>query len=256
MEWQYDYPANEAIHTATKTRFQIRFTSGTNEFAITPIGSANKLPDDETSQLVEALRHHVTQEIRRRELRNLIAEKCGNDLTDAARAISLVEGKTVTTRTIQSWLIDPTKPSSRSCPEWAISALREKETPLRRTTQSEPKPFHEDPQAWVAEVRNRRSLLIATEKMEQEEKRRIKWKKVPAADFPVAIANSETELWGWIHVLEEREHAFFTALKVSSSFDEFKKKALEMREAISMKNSEIQQARLDVYPTPQRNNNE
>lgn len=256
MDWQYNYPANEAVHIATRTRFQIRFARGTNEFAITPMGSADKLPDDEKLQLVEALRHHVKQEIRRRELRDLIAQKCGNDLTDAARAISLVEGKTVTTRTIQSWLIDPAKPSSRICPEWAVAALREKEAPLRRTTQSEPKPVHDDPQARVAEVRNRRSLLIATEKMEQEEKRRIKWKKVPAADFPVAIADSETELWGWIHALEEREHAFFTALKVSSSFDEFKKKALEMREAISMKNFEIQQARQDVYPTPQRNNNE
>lgn len=246
MDWQYSYRANEATHLATKARFRITYQRGSSNFSVTPIGDAEKLPAGERARLVEALRQLVTQEMLRHELQELIGRKCGNDLAAAARAISLVSGKTITTRTIQSWLIEQGRPSSRNCPGWAVAALREKEASGLGANRLEGRPFHEDPYAAVNEVRNRTSILRATERMEEEERRRVRWKKVPVADLPILIADAETSLLRWIYALEAREHAIYQALEVANSFDEFKQKAREMREANSLINSEIEDARRHI----------
>lgn len=246
MEWEYSYPANEATHLATKARFRVTYRRGSSDLTVAPMGDADKLPAGEKSRLVEALRQHITQEVLRHELQALIGQKCGNDLAAAARAISLVSGRTVTTRTIQSWLIEQGRPSSRNCPEWAVAALREKEAAGSVANWLERKAFHEDPHAAVNEVRHRTGVLRAADRMEEEERRRVRWKKVPASDLPASIAEAEMSLLRWVYALQDREHAIYEALKHAKSFEEFQEKALAMREAISQIDFEVEQARRDM----------
>jgi hypothetical protein len=51
----------------------------------------------------------------------------GNGLTQA-RAATLISEYTrrpCSVRTVRSWVNDPDKPSSRTCPDWAVDALKE-----------------------------------------------------------------------------------------------------------------------------------
>lgn len=41
----------------------------------------------------------------------------------SAKLIEAVTKRPCSPRTVRSWLNDPTKPSSRPCPSWAVSAL-------------------------------------------------------------------------------------------------------------------------------------
>lgn len=49
-----------------------------------------------------------------------------NNITQAesARLISEWTKRPCSIRSIRSWLNNPTKPSSRSCPDWALNALK------------------------------------------------------------------------------------------------------------------------------------
>nr|ULG18481.1 hypothetical protein Man4p2_00011 [Serratia proteamaculans]ULG18509.1 hypothetical protein Man4p2_00039 [Serratia proteamaculans] len=48
-----------------------------------------------------------------------------NGLTQAEAAYLICEYtcRPCSVRTVRSWINDPTKPSSRPCPEWAVNAL-------------------------------------------------------------------------------------------------------------------------------------
>lgn len=53
---------------------------------------------------------------------NLLAE---NNLTQSKAAYLICEytRRPCSVRAVRSWINDPTKPSSRNCPDWAIEAL-------------------------------------------------------------------------------------------------------------------------------------
>lgn len=60
----------------------------------------------------------------REKLLVLLAE---NGLTQAQAAYLICEftRRPCSVRTVRSWVNDPQKPSSRSCPDWAVEALAE-----------------------------------------------------------------------------------------------------------------------------------
>ncbi|QOI08000.1 hypothetical protein D5S10_30220 (plasmid) [Pseudomonas savastanoi] len=47
----------------------------------------------------------------------------GLTLADSAALICQHTQRPCSVRAVRSWLNDPAKPSSRSCPEWAVNAL-------------------------------------------------------------------------------------------------------------------------------------
>ncbi|WP_299065898.1 hypothetical protein [Accumulibacter sp.] len=243
MEWRYFFGSTDALHLPSGSHFKVALDRDGETFEVQPVGNAVNLTPQELARLTDGLRQFVVAERRRRELEGLISEKCAN-LTEAANALSIIGGKTVTTRTIQSWLIEPDKVSSRSCPEWAILALREKtarrgDNPPRKA----PRAFVDDPWGAVADVRDRTSVFIATQQLEDEERRLAEWKRTPSADFPAAVAAHEGRLWEWIYAMHERQEHLLAALESSASFDEFKEKEREMRSAAGARRDEIKQAR-------------
>lgn len=53
--------------------------------------------------------------------------RCCLTQTRAAKVISDITQRPLSPRAVRAWLTDPTKPSFRSCPNWAIDALEEYE---------------------------------------------------------------------------------------------------------------------------------
>ena len=45
------------------------------------------------------------------------------DTSDVARILSEQTMRPCSRRTVQAWLSEPEKPSSRPCPEWAVTVL-------------------------------------------------------------------------------------------------------------------------------------
>jgi hypothetical protein len=43
---------------------------------------------------------------------------------EAAKIITEETGRKCSSRTVRAWLIDPSSPSSRACPAWAITELK------------------------------------------------------------------------------------------------------------------------------------
>jgi len=248
MEWRYFFGDTDALHLPSGSHFKVVLDRDGETFEVQPVGHAVNLASQELARLTDGLRQFVVAERRRRELERLISEKCVN-LTEAAHALSIIGGKTVTTRTIQSWLIEPDKVSSRSCPEWAILALREKaerrgDLPPRKA----PTAFADDPWGAVDDVRDRKSLFIATQQLEDEERRVAEWKRTPSADLPAAVAALEGRLLQWIYAVHERQEHLLSALERSATFDEFKKKVREMLSAAGARRDEIKQARDQIAP--------
>lgn len=60
----------------------------------------------------------------RERYRRLLAEH-GLSQADSAALICEYTRRPCSVRTVRSWLNDPDKPSSRSCPDWAVSALEQ-----------------------------------------------------------------------------------------------------------------------------------
>jgi hypothetical protein len=61
----------------------------------------------------------------RQQLLDLIA-KSGITQLEAAKLIGEYTRRPCALRSVQAWLNDPTKSSSRRCPDWAVDALRAK----------------------------------------------------------------------------------------------------------------------------------
>jgi hypothetical protein len=55
----------------------------------------------------------------------LLLRECWLTQTKAAEVISGITQRPLSARAVRSWLTDPTNPSHRQCPEWAINALVE-----------------------------------------------------------------------------------------------------------------------------------
>jgi len=54
-----------------------------------------------------------------------LLDEHGLTQAESAALICAYTRRPCSVRTVRSWLNDPSKPSSRACPEWACSALQE-----------------------------------------------------------------------------------------------------------------------------------
>jgi hypothetical protein len=63
------------------------------------------------------------ERLKKKEFRDIL-ERCGITQAQAALLIAEETGQKVGARKVRSWLADPETPSSRSCPNWALTALK------------------------------------------------------------------------------------------------------------------------------------
>lgn len=134
MSWKYTLFSNRATHVETGETFGIEYISQKSkddldfELVPPPSDSAKILwSAPELERLKQELRIAMREEFEQAELRAKLATLVKNPLIgdhyQAADVISTVSGKSVSQRSIQSWLIEPDKRSSRKCPAWAVNAL-------------------------------------------------------------------------------------------------------------------------------------
>jgi hypothetical protein len=129
MAWFYSLPSSKAVETSTNTTFDVKFARVINtadDFEISPVpGSKTTFTVQELSRLKsEFWAAHVQSRIRDN-MSRIVENDFGGDRLWVAYTLSDATKRKVSNRTVQAWLMEPGKPSSRTCPEWAYQALKD-----------------------------------------------------------------------------------------------------------------------------------
>lgn len=191
------------------------------------------------------------QEQRRSRLYSLVHHYFLADTDWVAGVIEARTGDKVSVRTIQAWLIEPSRRSSRNCPEGAIKALEEYiQDPSNQETLQYRKEQHQNsfrasksPFAWSNEVRAIRSVEFATSELEEDERNLAKYQKEFGDRQGLVIFELQKELrnstWGHAETLA----TIFRAVQESKTFDEFRDKFMEQERAHAIKRFVVREAK-------------
>jgi hypothetical protein len=132
MSWKYTLSSHHAVHLESGETFVIDYIAPTLktslDFALLPAaGSARTWTAAELETLKQELWLVMQEAFEQANLRSKLAALVKNpllgDYFQAADVISKIAGKNVSQRSIQAWLLEPDKRSSRKCPAWAVEAL-------------------------------------------------------------------------------------------------------------------------------------
>ncbi len=233
MTWLYFYPNTTAKHTESGTDFSIQYKSKkiqhADDIEIFPMGDGKKWTHKELITLKDDLWLHMEADSRRSKLRSLIQDNFFGENSRIAGVISDVTKKNVSARTIQSWLIDLDKPSSRRCPAWAIKALDDyladpkNKNELEAIAQHKPKYSQAPSSTHWEEVYDKSEVNLATAEIEYERKTLNKWKTVDFNTLAIRMHELEIIFRAQIKNLEKENTIFKNALKNCDNFDDFKK---------------------------------
>lgn len=236
MAWQYVFPSGKALETTTNTTFDVKFgrnIQSADDFEIVPTaGSRAKFTLQELRSLkAEFWAAHVQSHVRDA-MRAIVEVDFGGDRHWVAYTLSDITKKSVSNRTVQAWLMETGKPSSRTCPEWALQALKTfvsnpdnkeylDQGRERRASDSS------SSRAWSAEVDSKHSVKFATNEILGEERRLNEWRHANFDTLPPMIHRFEDQTQKYLNHLHDRIMAIETALNKSTTFEEFKFEVLE-----------------------------
>jgi len=236
MRWIYSFPNSKAVKTDTNTTFHVelkRAVYGIDDFELRAVsGSQTEYSAEELREFKEELwAMHLQDEIRLN-MRSLVDKEFDSDCQLVAYKLSTLTGRRISNRTVQAWLIEPGKTSSRTCPEWALKALKEFiADPANKDELEERRKYARKdasaPLAWSSEVDRKHSVEFATNQILADQQRLGRWQKAGFDSLPSLLAELERKTEGYLNFLHERQLAYDNALKSSSTFDEFKSKALD-----------------------------
>ena len=228
MSWKYTLSSSHAVHIETGEKFAIHYVGGTvnssEDFELVPLpGSAANWTEADLDALREELWAAMREAFEQANLRDKLAALVKNPLIgdpyQAADVIARISGKNVSQRSVQAWLVDPDKSSSRKCPDWAVQALEsylaEPENQKRlRDLLKYYKPAAAPPvDAWAELVPShaRRSLPV-------DPRRQDEWQAAPLAALPGMLYEMEQRMDAYWHYFQQSLNAI-TATVLEEDLD-------------------------------------
>ena len=190
MNWSYRYPSTRTTHIKTGAVFDIKNIghNGTiDDLAFIQIsGTEKRFSDEEISMFKKDFLDFYSEEKNRYEMTSLLNSEFMQDPLMVAQAIEAETKKSISTRTVQSWLIEPGKKSSRKCPEWALKALNDYLKQPKNTRFLSEIKLHREKNLdfktpWSMQVYDKYSVKFATSEIDEEEKKLKEWEQ---ANFP------------------------------------------------------------------------
>lgn len=245
MAWKYDGISSHALHVESETLFEIhcpgRNLQSPSDFELVPPNRLSKKwrPED-LQRLKEDFWPEMKKAWEQRHLRSTLADliwrKLGGDNFQAAIVISRIAKRDVSARSIQAWLIDPLKRSSRTCPPWAVKALEEYEPPTQDAASEWPMPRG-------LQIMGNRSVMLAEARIEADESLQRKWAETDLSSLPVKLYELERHFLRWQNKLDEIEIAIMASLRDCKDFPDFRRRILDARESTSSISFAIDDAR-------------
>jgi hypothetical protein len=250
MSWQYDrFQSNVATHKETRVQFEVVLLEdgGRSYRAAGTIPTG--LPSTKLSELEKDLHETLLEEDRRSELRALLSEHLGHSNSIAVSAINRLSGrKPISERTVQSWLIERDRMSSRACPGWAITALREYVAQLSPSEKEALKDEASRRLSMPASMRvfETHALEFATIDMEREASIERKWQGIASPDLARELAKMESYQLGFIHGQNKMLTAMAVSLRKATNFEEFKREFVQLDDEQSSIESQRRSARREI----------
>lgn len=235
MPWKYAYPNTVAIEINTNTTFDVkirRSPSTMDDIELTPSVSSKQKFDEVTMQRLRAEFWETFQENQRRNaMRYLVDDKFAGDTLQASIAIQNRTKKPVSHRTIQAWLMEPSARSSRSCPEWALIALKafieapENADYLKSCERISARTTSYMPYSTAVDVKY--GVQYATNAILSDEKRQREWSDASFRSLPNMISHFENKTERHFEHLDDHVHAIWRALREATDFEDFRKRVLD-----------------------------
>jgi hypothetical protein len=235
MPWKYFYPNTVATETGTNTIFNVKvghMASTMDDVELTPSANSKQKFDAITMQKLRAEFWDTFQESHRRHaMRYLVDSKFGGDTLQASIAIQNITKKSVSHRTIQAWLMEPGARSSRSCPEWALLALKtfvdapENAEYLKSCEGIAERTSSYMPYSTAVDVKY--GVKYATNAILSDEKRQREWSDASFTSLPHMIGQFENKTERHFDHLDQHVHAMWRALRDAKDFEDFRKRVLD-----------------------------
>jgi hypothetical protein len=251
MGWQYHRDKSATVATHQPSGLQINITRGADRRqTYAPTGSvAQRMAPAEVDALLRNLQQTLQNEDRRAELRALINQHLGRSNSLAVSAINRSSGREpISERTVQSWLIESHRVSSRPCPEWAIVALREHVASLSPSDQKHLKgeaARRLERPAWLR-VDEAHAVDYATIDIERDARTEREWAEVAHPALAKKLAKSEIYQLGFMHGQHRILSALAISLRHSATFEEFRRAFVERDDETSFIESQTRAVRRDI----------
>lgn len=255
MTWIYSYLSSQGTHKETGTVFTIEYARNTQsptDITIRPIsGPRQQFSRTEIESLKEELWVAMHDERRRTRMRSMVESEFAGDRQFVASVISKLASRNVSARTVQAWLIEPGKPSSRFCPEWAMKALLEYQSKPENQERLRARKESKESQPWpqkrtILDVADKHAVQFATAEIERDERIRKAWTDITLVDLPSKLFELERRMAERIRYLEDRVFALTSALKHGKSFDEYQAAVLDEVNNRESEDYEVRNTRLSI----------
>ncbi|VXC51249.1 conserved hypothetical protein [Burkholderia sp. 8Y] len=255
MAWIYSYLSNKGTHKETGTVFTIEYARNTQskaDITIRPTsGPRQQFSITEIETLKDELWAALLDERRRTMMRSLVENEFAGDRQYVASVISRFAARNVSARTVQAWLIEPGKASSRFCPEWAMKALLEYLSKPENQERLRARKEYKERQPWpqkrtVLDVADKHAVQFATTEIERDERMRKAWTDTTLGDLPSKLFELERRMTERIRYLEDRVSGLTSALKNGKSFDEYRAVVLDELNNRESEDYEVRKTRLAI----------
>lgn len=175
------------------------------------------------------MEHNQNQIRMREELFSMINKHFGGE-NDRLGFLLKELGKPVSVRTIQSWLIEPNKRSSRKVPDWVLPLLKSY-LAEHKSHAINPHRTSQWPYGYSANIINQKAVEMAEQRIAEHQLIREKWRTANFAKFVDRVIDLE------LRVEEEARNygmlcdSLRESLGRSNDFEEFKRVFSETRDA-------------------------
>jgi len=232
MKWRYDPYQQVATNAETGMRFSVKGPCVDSIEIETANPAAAKCSAADLAGYKQEIVRAVSDEQNRQGMLRLIQTHFRSAYAHAAGIISRRSGHKVSERTIQAWLIEPEKPSSRRCPAWALRALEEHlaENGTGKSTDVS----HPIPRPWSAEVLDTKTVGLATAGILSDQRRREEWRHLSFSALADKLFEQEKKVEEWLCHHNDMIHSFESAVRNAKNFDDMKAALLD---ALSEKRS-------------------
>lgn len=201
MKFEYRYLNPQATHLETGVVIHIQYDAqGPGVSFKVEDETRLALGEARVSKIFEALQQTIEDERNRSELQRLVSGPFAGNNSFVEIALELETSRKVTNRTLQSWLADPHRPSSRKCPAWAVKALKdyiEKEgggNSVRARNQNVMEQIRERPGGHLRLLASNDSNKWAEQCIAREDAQRAKLVNASLSELPEILHNRISEL--------------------------------------------------------------
>lgn len=244
MAWVYNFLSGIAQYSETGKRFRVEHSMLEDHVSVTTEdGEAHGL---ESSNL-DALTNLCVSERNRYELQGFIQTLFQNDFSRAVVALSEADGRKASVRTLQAWLMPPDRQSSRRCPTWAVTYLKN----YRDTHEEEIRLLREFKESQlglksptrVDRVYNGSALREVESQLDREERYRQELRSSSISALPDLIADKLLKIESNYERLLSSHFVLLESIRSAESLEDLKTKFNEAEDDLSRSNNFLNTAR-------------